>query len=85
MKAINYYIVIEKIKEEPREVGGLIIAEAKDTEVRYKKARVISVGDKVVGVNKDDIIFYDKHAGHGISYKDKLYTVINLGDVVLVE
>ena len=38
-----------------------------------------------MGVNKDDIIFYDKHAGHGISYKDKLYTVINLGDVVLVE
>ena len=35
MKAINYYIIIEKIKEEPREVGGLVIAEAKDTEIRY--------------------------------------------------
>jgi len=85
MKAINYYIVIEKIKEQPREVGGLIIAEAKDTEVRYKKAKVITAGDKVQGVVTDDIIFYDKHAGHGISYKDKVYTVINLGDVVLVE
>jgi|TARA_R110002050_G_scaffold286155_1_gene436472 co-chaperonin GroES (HSP10) len=85
MKAINYYIVIEKIKEEPREVGGLIIAESKDTEVRYKKAKVITVGDKVQGVVEDDIIFYDKHAGHGISYKEKVYTVINLGDVVLVE
>ena len=85
MKAINYYIVIEKIKEQPREVGGLIIAEAKDTEVRYKKAKVITAGDKAQGVVTDDIIFYDKHAGHGISYKDKVYTVINLGDVVLVE
>ena len=85
MKAINYYIVIEKIKEEPREVGGLVIAEAKDTEVRYKKAKVISIGDKVLGVNKDDIIFYDKHAGHSITYKDILYYVIKVGDVVLID
>ena len=85
MKAINYYIVIEKIKEEPREVGGLIIAERTDTEVRYKKAKVITVGDKVQGVTKDDIIFYDKHAGHDISWKDSLYRVIRDQDVVLVE
>ena len=32
-----------------------------------------------------DTIYYDKHAGHGISWKDKLYHVIRSGDVVLVE
>ena len=85
MKAINYYIIIEKIKEEPRKIGGLEIAEAKDKEVRYIKAKVISAGDKVVGVKTDDIIFYDKHAGHGISYKENVYTVIQFSDVVLVE
>ena len=84
MKAINYYIVIEKIKEEPREVGGLIIADRTDTEVRYKKAKVITVGDKVEGVKDNDVIFYDKHAGHGIHYKDKLYFVIKASDIVLV-
>mgnify|MGYP003119949211 FL=1 len=85
MKAINYYIIIEKIKEEPRKMGGLEIAEAKDKEVRYKKAKVISAGDKVVGVKTDDVVFYDKHAGHGIFYKEKVYTVIQFSDVVLVE
>tara|TARA_R100001460_G_scaffold60488_3_gene100542 strand:- start:183 stop:440 length:258 start_codon:yes stop_codon:yes gene_type:complete len=85
MKAINYYIIIEKIKEAPRKMGGLEIAEAKDKEVRYKKAKVISAGDKVVGIKTGDIIFYDKHAGHGISYKENVYTVIQFSDVVLVE
>ena len=33
----------------------------------------------------DDIIFYDKHAGHDISWKDSLYRVIRDQDVVLVE
>ncbi len=80
MKAINYYIIIEKIKEAPRKMGGLEIAESKDKDVRYKKAKVISAGDKVVG-----IIFYDKHAGHGISYKENVYTVIEFSSVVLVE
>ena len=85
MKAINYYIVIDKIKEAPKTVGGLEITESQNTDIRYLKARAISIGDKIEYVREGDIIRYDKHAGHGISYKDKVYTVINLGDVVLVE
>ena len=48
MKAVNYYIVVEQIKE-------------------------------------NDVIDYDKHAGHSIHYKDILYYVIKLGDVVLID
>ena len=32
-----------------------------------------------------DVVYYDKHAGHDISYKEKLHRVIRSGDVVLVE
>ena len=36
-------------------------------------------------LKKGDTIYYDKHAGHGIQYKDTLYQVIRDRDVILVE
>jgi co-chaperonin GroES (HSP10) len=56
-----------------------------NNDVRYLKARVISVGDKVEHIRDGDIIRYDKHAGHGIEWNEKLYQVITIGDVVIVE
>jgi|TARA_Y100000033_G_C2690445_1_gene83482 co-chaperonin GroES (HSP10) len=85
MQAINYFIVIRKIKEAPKKVGGLELTEDQNKDVRYLKAEVVSVGDKVQGVEPGNIIRYDKHAGHGIEWQDELYHVINLGDVVIVE
>ena len=85
MKAIGYYILVEKIKEEPKKVAGLILTEKTNTDNRYVKAKVISIGNLVQGVNEDDIIFYDKHAGHGIRREEKLYHVIQIQDIVLVE
>lgn len=85
MKAINYYLVIEKIKEAPKVVGGIEMTEKQDGDVRYLKAKVISVGDKVVGVKEGDFIRYDKHAGHGIEWGNKLFHVITAGDIVIVE
>ena len=84
MKAVNTYIIIEKIKEEQKTQSGLILGDDK-AEVRYLKGKIISVGDNTVGLNKDDIIYYDRHAGHGIECKEKLYHVIRQQDVVLVE
>jgi co-chaperonin GroES (HSP10) len=85
MKAINYYIVVEKIKEKPTTIAGLEITEKLDSDNRYIKARIITAGNKTEGLKDGDIIYYDKHAGHGVTWKEKLYTVINFGDVVLVE
>ena len=84
MKAVNTYIIIEKIKEEQKTQSGLILGDDK-AEVRYLKGKIISVGDNTVGINPDDIIYYDKHAGHGIEFADKLFYVIKQGDVVFVE
>tara|TARA_B100000073_G_scaffold138671_1_gene113957 strand:+ start:114 stop:371 length:258 start_codon:yes stop_codon:yes gene_type:complete len=85
MQAVNYYIVIEKIKEAPKKVGGLELTEDQNKDVRYAKGKIISAGDKVEMLNTNDIVHYDKHAGHGIQWKDKLYYVLKLGDIVLVE
>ena len=85
MKAVNHYLVIERIKDEPTVVGGLILTEQTDEDNRYLKAKVISVGNIVEGIKVDDIIHYDKHAGHGIHHKNTFYHVIKQMDVVLID
>ena len=85
MKAVNHYIIVEIIKEGPKKIGGLIMTEELDSDNRYIKANVISVGNLVEGVKEKDIVYYDKHAGHGVQYKDILYHVIRSGDVVLID
>jgi co-chaperonin GroES (HSP10) len=85
MKAINNYIIVEKIKQGPKKVGGLILTEDVDVDNRYIKAKVISTGNLVEGINNEDIVYYDKHAGHGVQYKDTLYHVIRSMDVVLID
>ena len=85
MKAINNYIIVEIIKTERKKVAGLIITEELDSDNRYIKAKVISIGNLVEGIKNNDIIYYDKHAGHGVQYKDVLYQVIRSGDVVLID
>jgi co-chaperonin GroES (HSP10) len=85
MRAINYYLVVDKIKEEPKKIAGLIITEMTDEEGRYSKAKVISTGNLVEGVKDGDTIAYDKHAGHAITQDDKVYFVIKVSDIVLID
>jgi len=85
MKAVNQYIIVEKIKTEQKKVAGLIVTEDIDDDNRYIKAKAISVGNLVEGIKQDDIVYYDKHAGHGVQYKDILYYVIRSVDVVLID
>ena len=85
MKAINYYLVVDKIKEAPKKVGGLELTETQNKDIRYLKAKVISVGDQVPLIKEGDVVWYDKHAGHGIEWNDKLYFVLKVPDIVIVE
>jgi len=85
MKAVNHYIIINPIKNEPKKVGGLILTDEINEDNRYLKAKVVSVGNLVEGIHIDDIVYYDRHAGHGIQHKDKFYGVIKQMDVVLID
>ena len=68
MKAINRYIIVDKIKAEPKKVAGLIMTDDTDADNRYIKANIISCGNLVEGLQDNDTIYYDKHAGHDISW-----------------
>ena len=85
MKAVNRYIIVDKIKTEPKKVAGLIMTDETDQDNRYIKAKIISCGNLVEVLKDNDIVYYDKHAGHDISFDDKLYRVIQDRDVILIE
>tara|TARA_A100001515_G_scaffold45729_1_gene35841 strand:+ start:1017 stop:1274 length:258 start_codon:yes stop_codon:yes gene_type:complete len=85
MKAVNHYLVIEPIKGETKKVGGLILTDEVNEDNRYKKAKIISAGNLVEGIKEGDVVYYDKHAGHGIQHNDKFYGVIQQRDVVLID
>ena len=85
MQAVNDYVIVDKPKEGPKKVGGLILTDEIDETNRYRKANIISVGNLVEGVKNGDVIFYDGVAGHDIAYNNELYRVIRMRDIVLVE
>jgi co-chaperonin GroES (HSP10) len=85
MKAIGRNLIIQKVKEGTTKTkGGLMLAENHREDIRYVEARIISLGDEVVGINESDIIYYDRHAGHKIEIGKETYQVIKLQDVVVV-
>jgi co-chaperonin GroES (HSP10) len=85
MRAVNNFLVVEKEVVGPKQVGGLILTENLDSDNRYIRATVISVGNLVEGLKEGDIVYYDKHNGNGVDWKGKIYQVIQSRDVVLVE
>jgi len=85
MRAIGKCLIIEKIKEGTTKTkGGLMLAESQREDIRYIRAKVLKIGDEVVGVKEGDEIFYDRHAGHKIEVDKNTFQVIRLGDVVVV-
>ena len=62
MKAVGKCLIIDKIKEGTTKTkGGLLLAENQREDIRYIQAKVLSIGDEVVGVKEGDSIFYDRH------------------------
>jgi co-chaperonin GroES (HSP10) len=86
MRAVNFYVLVKRHKIESKNIGGLEITDNLDSDNRYLKADVVSVGDKVKDVIKEgEVVYYDRHSGHVIDYNGESYQVITAGDIVLVE
>ena len=47
MKAVNHYVVVDRVKEKQKQTSGLILDENKDEQLRYFKGKVISAGNLV--------------------------------------
>jgi co-chaperonin GroES (HSP10) len=85
MKAVGYYLIVEKEKQGTQKTnGGLLLAENAREDIRYAKGNVVSVGNDIIGVTEGDHIYYDKHAGHSIEIDNKVLQVIKVQDVVVI-
>jgi len=85
MKAVGRNVVILPVKEtETKTKGGLLLAEAQREDIRYRLAKVVTVGDDVKMVKDSDNVYYDRHAGFTIEIKDEKFTVIKEQDIVII-
>lgn len=85
MKAVGKYILIEPVKEgEVSTKGGLLLAENHRDNIRYREAKVKTIGTLVEGVKDADTIYYDRHAGFDMEIDKTIYKVIKEFDVVVV-
>ena len=85
MRAVGKYILIEPVKEgEVSTKGGLLLAETHRDDIRYREAKVKTIGTLVEGVEDGDTIYYDRHAGFDMEVDKTMYKVIKEFDVVVV-
>jgi co-chaperonin GroES (HSP10) len=84
MRAVNFYVIIKKLKQENVNIGGLELTD-KLSEKRYLRGEVHSFGDQANFVKEGDVVYYDRHAGHEITFDSNVYQVIKTSDIVIVE
>ena len=85
MKAIGNNLIVDMTKQGVSETkGGLFLAEKQREDIRYAEGTVLSVGSNVVGVKKNDVIYFDKNNAHQIEIKKDIYQVVNIAHVVVV-
>ncbi len=84
MKPVNKYIVAREIIEEYKTDSGLLLSSQDVDTYRYKKGVVLKVGNNVEVISENDMIYYDKAAGHKILLQDEPLTIIQERDVVVV-
>ena len=85
MRAIGNNLIIKKIEESNQKTkGGLLLTEKQREDVRFQQAKVINIGNAVVAVKQNDIIYFDKAAAHRIEIEKEPYHVIRQENVVVV-
>jgi co-chaperonin GroES (HSP10) len=85
MKAIGVHIIIVPIDEQIENDAGIIITSSLDKNVRHKKGKVITCGDKVTEVKDGDIVYYDFARSSPIRIGSEKYMIVDEPGIVIVE
>ena len=85
MKAIGRNLLVNMTRVGVSETkGGLLLGEKQREDIRYTEGTVLSVGSDVVGINENDLIYFDKNNSHQILIGQDLYNVVRMDHVVVV-
>ena len=77
MKAIGSNLIVNMTKQGVSETkGGLFLAEKQREDIRYAEGTVLSAGSNVIGINENDVIYFDKNNSHQIEIKKEIYQVL---------
>ena len=88
MRPLGHYIIVKELKEDIKTTsGGLMLGEAHRDDIRYRKAKIVSIGSDVPegALEVSKTVWIDKHAGNQIDLPEGVLTVIKLSDIVIVE
>ena len=85
MKAIGDNLIITPTQQGVEKTkGGLLLTHSQREDIRFNKAKVLTHGEDVKGINEGDEIYFDRRAGHKIEINKDTYHVIKARDVVVV-
>jgi co-chaperonin GroES (HSP10) len=84
MKPISKYILLNHIEEELKTESGILLSGDEAQKRRYHKGKVVSVGEEVKAIAKDDVVYYDHRGAHTLIIEGIKITVIQERDVVIV-
>ena len=84
MQPIGKYIAIKPVEEELKTKSGLLLSAQDAEEFRYKKGQVVKPGSDVSVIKDNDLIYYDRNAGHTMLIDNEQITIIQERDVVVV-
>ena len=85
MRMANKFIAVDVIEEEIKSDTGFILSGEDANNLRYKKAKVLSISPLVtpeLGIKEGDVIYYDKHQGLTIHENGVVLTIIQERDVI---
>tara|TARA_R100000935_G_scaffold56270_2_gene87531 strand:- start:2636 stop:2893 length:258 start_codon:yes stop_codon:yes gene_type:complete len=84
MKAIGKYIVIKPVEEELKTNSGILLSAEDADNFRYKKGIILTPGTNVDIISENDLVYYDRNAGHTMLLNNETVTIIQERDVVVV-
>ena len=84
MQPIGKYIAIKPVEEELKTKSCLLLSAQDAEEFRYKKGLVVKPGSDVSVIKDNDLIYYDRNAGHTMLIDNEQITIIQERDVVVV-
>ena len=89
-KPLHNYVLLERIEEENKTAGGIIIPD--NAKEKPSRGRVIAIGDGIidngqkipVSVKKDDVVLFAKWASsaHEVKIDGKDYVLIKESDIL---
>ena len=85
MKAVGKYVVVKETESKSSKTqGGLLLSSKQREDIRYRQAKIRSVGSDVKGLKAGNDVYYDRSAGFKIEIKNETWQVIKEHDVVVV-